>query len=56
MSVKMTKQYIFIIENSLQKVGQSFFHLSRQTTMIKDLLVQRQFSLVPDNRTNVIII
>jgi galactose-1-phosphate uridylyltransferase len=50
MSVKMTKQYIFIIENSLQKVGQSFFHLSRQTTMIKDLLVQRQFSLVSDKR------
>jgi galactose-1-phosphate uridylyltransferase len=50
MSVEMTKQYIFIIENSLQKVGQSFFHLSRQTTMIKDLLVQRQFSLVSDKR------
>jgi hypothetical protein len=50
MSVKMTKQHIFIIENSLQKVGQSFFHLSRQTTMIKDLLVQRQFSLVSDKR------
>ena len=26
MSVKMTKQHIFIIENNLQKVGQSFFH------------------------------
>jgi galactose-1-phosphate uridylyltransferase len=50
MSVEMTKQYIFIIENSLQKVGQSFFHLSRQTTMIKDLLVQCQFSLVSDKR------
>ena len=24
MSVKMTKQHIFIIENNLQKVGQSF--------------------------------
>ena len=49
----MTKQHIFIIENNLQKVGQSFFHLSRQTTVIQDLLVRRQFSLVPDNRTNV---
>jgi hypothetical protein len=24
---------IFIIENNLQKIGQSFFHLSRRTTM-----------------------
>jgi hypothetical protein len=53
MSVKMTKQRIFIIENNIQKVGQSFFHLSRRTIVIKDLLVRRQFSLVPDNRTNV---
>ena len=53
MSVKMIKQHIFIIENNLQKVGQSFFHLSRRTTVVQDLLVQRQFSLVPDNRTNV---
>jgi hypothetical protein len=30
-----------------------FFHLSRRTTVIQDLLVQRQLSLVPDNRTNV---
>ena len=30
-----------------------FFHLSRHTTVIQDLLVRRQFSLVPDNRTNV---
>ena len=30
-----------------------FFHLSRWTIVIQDLLVQRQFSLVPDNRTNV---
>jgi hypothetical protein len=30
-----------------------FFHLSRRTTVIQDLLVRRQFSLVPDNRTNV---
>ena len=30
-----------------------FFHLSRRTTVIQDLLVRRQFSLVPDNWTNV---
>ena len=30
-----------------------FVHLSRRTTVIQDLLVRRQFSLVPDNRTNV---
>jgi hypothetical protein len=39
----MTKQHIFIIENNIQKVGQSLL----------DLLVRRQFSLVQDNRTNV---
>jgi len=49
----MTKQHIFIIENNLQKVGQSFFHLSHRTTVIQDLLVRRQFSLVQDNRTNI---
>jgi hypothetical protein len=43
LSAKMTKQHIFIIENNLQKVGQSFFYLSRRTTMIQDLLVRRQF-------------
>ena len=47
-SVKMTKQHIFIIENNLlQKVGQSFFHLSRKTTVMQDLLVRHQFSLLP---------
>jgi hypothetical protein len=30
-----------------------FFHLSRQTTVIQDLFVRRQFSLVLDNQTNV---
>ena len=30
-----------------------FFHLSHRTTVIQDLLVRCQFSLVPDNRTNV---
>jgi hypothetical protein len=53
MSVKMTKQHIFIIENNLQMVGQSFFHLSLRTAVIQDLLVRRQFSLAPDNRTSV---
>jgi hypothetical protein len=53
MKFKMTKQHIFIIENNLQKVGQSFFHLSCRKTVIQDLLVRRQFSLVQDNRTNV---
>ena len=53
MSVKMTKNHLFIIENNLQKVGQSFFHLSRRTTVIHDLLVRCQVSLVPDNQTNI---
>ena len=35
------------------RLGICFFHLSRQTTVIQDLLVRRQFSLVPDNPTNV---
>jgi hypothetical protein len=30
----MTKQHIFIIENNLQLVVQSFFHLSHRTTVI----------------------
>jgi hypothetical protein len=50
MSVKMTKQHIFIIENNLQKVGQSVFHLSRRTIVIQDLLVRHQFSLASDKR------
>ena len=49
-SVKMKKQHIYIIENNLQKVGQSFFHLSLRTTEIQDVLVRRQFSLVSDKR------
>ena len=48
-SVKMTKQQSFIIENNLQKVGQSFFHLSLRQ---QDLLVRCQFSLVQDNKSN----
>jgi hypothetical protein len=46
----MTKQHIFIIENNLQRVGQSFFHLLGWTTVIQDLLVRHQFSLVSDKR------
>jgi hypothetical protein len=38
---------------AMHDVGQSFFLLSGQTTVIQDLLVRRQFSLVPDNRTDV---
>ena len=30
-----------------------FFHLFRRTTVIQELFVRRQFSLVADNRTNV---
>jgi hypothetical protein len=53
-SVKMTqKKNIFIIENNLQKVGYSFFHLFCRTTVIQDLLFRHQVSLVPDNWTNV---
>jgi hypothetical protein len=50
-------QYFIPVEIYLSVVpahlGIWFFHLSRQTTVIQDLLVRRQFSLVPDNRTNV---
>jgi hypothetical protein len=49
----MTKQHIFIIKNNVQKVGQSFLHLSHRKTVTQDLLVRRKFSLVQDNRTNV---
>ena len=35
------------------RLGILFVHLSRLTTVIQDLLVRRQFSLVPDNRANV---
>jgi hypothetical protein len=48
-SVKMTKQHIFIIENNLKKVGQSFFHLSRRTTILDPYLfsdfIKRQLAL-----------
>ena len=31
------------------------FYLSRRTTVVQDLFVRRQFSLVQDNQTNVIV-
>jgi hypothetical protein len=50
-------QYFIPVEIDLSVVPARFgillFHLSRRTTVIQDLLVRRQFSLVPDNRTNV---
>ena len=50
-------QYFIPVEIDLSvvppRLGIWFFHLSRRTTLIQDLLVRRQFSLVPDNRTNV---
>jgi hypothetical protein len=50
-------QYFIPVEIDLSvvlaRLGICFFHLSRRTTVIQDLLVRRQFSLVPDNRTNV---
>ena len=51
-------QYLIQLEIDLSVVPvrlgiSDFFHLSRQTTVIQDLLVRRQFSLVLDNRTNV---
>ena len=49
-------QYFIPVEIDLSvvpaRLGISDF-LSRRTTVIQDLLVRRQFSLVPDNRTNV---
>ena len=50
-------QYFIPVEIDLSvvpaRLGIWFFHLSCRTTVIQDLLVRRQFSLVPDNRTNV---
>ena len=50
-------QYFIPVEIDLSvvqaRLGILLFHLSRRTTVIQDLLVRRQFSLVPDNRTNV---
>jgi hypothetical protein len=50
-------QYFIPVEIDLSvvptRLGIWLFHLSRRTTVIQDLLVRRQFSLVPDNRTNV---
>ena len=50
-------QYFIPVEIDLSvvpaRLGIWFVHLFRRTTVIQDLLVRRQFSLVPDNRTNV---
>jgi hypothetical protein len=50
-------QYFIPVEIDLSvvpaRLGIRFFHLSCRTTVEQDLLVRRQFSLVPDNRTNV---
>jgi hypothetical protein len=54
--IKQTQSFI-PVEIDLSVVpahlGILLFHLSRLTTVIQDLLVRRQFSLLPDNRTNV---
>jgi hypothetical protein len=51
-------QYFIPVEIDLSvippRLGISdFFHLTCRTTVIQDLLVRHQFSLVPDNQTNV---
>ena len=51
-------QYFIPVEIDLSVVSallgiSDFFHLSRRTTVIQDILVRRQFSLVPENLTNV---
>jgi hypothetical protein len=47
-------QYFIPVEIDLSVVPARlrirFFHLSRRTTVIQDLLVRRQFSLVSDKR------
>jgi hypothetical protein len=52
-----TNQYFIPVEIDFSVVSarlgiSDFFYLSRRTTVIQDLLVRRQFSLVPDNQTN----
>ena len=48
-------QYFIQVEIDLSSVPAhlGIFSLFRRTTVIQDLLLRRQFSLVPDNRTNV---
>ena len=50
-------QYFIPVEIDLSvvpaRLGIRFFHLSRLTTVIQDLLVRHQFSLLPDNQKNV---
>jgi hypothetical protein len=48
-----TSGNIFVRRTGMFTLGIRFFHLFRRTTVIQDLLVRCQFSLVPDNRTNV---
>ena len=48
-----TNPVFYTSGNRFARLGIWLFHLSRRTTVIQDLLVRRQFSLVPDNRTNV---
>jgi hypothetical protein len=45
-------QYFIQVEIDLSSVPArlGIFHLSRRTTVIQDLLVRRQFSLVSDKR------
>jgi hypothetical protein len=47
-------QYFIPVEIDLSvvpaRLGIWFFHLYRRTTVIEDLLVRRQFSLLPDKR------
>ena len=52
MSVKMTKQHIFIIENKLQK-GRTVIFLLVQSDNRDTRSTCPKFSLVPDNRTNI---
>ena len=45
--------FILVEINDFYRICPDFFHLSHRTTVIQDLLVRRQFSLVLDNQTNV---
>jgi hypothetical protein len=58
-SIIQQTQYFIPVEIDLSvvpaRLGISDFFTSRRTTVIQDLLVRHQFSLVPDNRTNVIV-
>jgi hypothetical protein len=49
MSVKITKQHIFIIENNLQKVGQS---LGRRTDAHREECMILKYNYVPFTQSN----